>query len=128
MQRAYDAFRAKLAEYNRRYAPAHVPELLLNTPSRLAIWCRRMQDLYLRVPQGPPPRCPAHLLEKAYRRADSVAGKAGADSIRRAGPPDNLADVVRALEALAQWCEDLAAAPGGAMAATDAPPPSGLCA
>src|SRR3979411_2936105 len=41
-QKAYEAFRTKLAGYNKRYAAAHVPELLLNTPSRLGIWCRAM--------------------------------------------------------------------------------------
>src|SRR2546421_9473452 len=48
-QSAYDAYRAKLVAYNKRYAPAHVPELLLNTPSRLGAWCRAMRDLYLQV-------------------------------------------------------------------------------
>src|SRR5579871_5391690 len=36
-QKAYEAFRLKLAAYNKRYTPAHVPELLLNTPTRLGI-------------------------------------------------------------------------------------------
>src|SRR5260370_26022201 len=42
IQNAYDAFHSKLIAYNQRYTPAHVPELLLNTPSRLALWCRTM--------------------------------------------------------------------------------------
>ena len=37
-QKAYDAFHAKLVAYNRRYTPMHVPELLLNSPLRLALW------------------------------------------------------------------------------------------
>ena len=41
---AYDAFRGKLVAYNRRYAPAHVPELLLNTPPRLALRPARIAD------------------------------------------------------------------------------------
>src|SRR5258708_473313 len=41
-QKAYDAFRAKLTAYNKRYRPAHIPELLLNTPARLGTWCRAM--------------------------------------------------------------------------------------
>ena len=43
IQKAYDAFRGKLVAYNKRYHPAHVPELLLNTPPRLAAWCRSMR-------------------------------------------------------------------------------------
>src|SRR5205807_3790617 len=46
MQKAYEAFRSKLAAYNKRYTPAHVPELLLNTPTRLGAWCRTMRDLF----------------------------------------------------------------------------------
>src|SRR5690242_18890891 len=49
IQKAYAAFRLKLAAYNKRYKPAHVPELLLNTPQRLGAWCRAMRALYLRV-------------------------------------------------------------------------------
>src|SRR5438552_17615808 len=40
-QKAYDVFRAKLVAYNNRYTPAHIPDLQLNTPSRLGTWCRR---------------------------------------------------------------------------------------
>ena len=39
-QKTYEAFRAGLAAYNQRYRPAHIPELLLNTPARLGLWCR----------------------------------------------------------------------------------------
>src|SRR4030081_2706781 len=46
-QKAYDAFHGKLVAYNKQYQPAHVSELLLNTPIRLGIWCRAMRDLYL---------------------------------------------------------------------------------
>src|SRR5262245_13998481 len=52
-QKAYDAFHAQLVAYNKLYTPAHVPELLLNTPSRLGIWCRRMRNLYLIVENNP---------------------------------------------------------------------------
>jgi hypothetical protein len=65
-QKAYDAFHAKLVAYNRRYTPTHVTELLLNTPIRLALWCRRMRDLYRQVEHIPQSPYPVHLLEKAY--------------------------------------------------------------
>src|SRR6516165_10794351 len=45
-QKAYEAFHDQLLAYNKRYTPAHAPELLLNTPVRLAAWCRTMRDLY----------------------------------------------------------------------------------
>src|SRR5689334_15611073 len=65
-QKAYEAFHSKLVAYNNRYTPPHVPELLLNTPVRLGLWCRMMRDLYLKVEQDPRGHCPVHLLEKAY--------------------------------------------------------------
>jgi hypothetical protein len=109
-QKAYEAFRVKLAGYNKRFAPAHVPELLLNTPTRLGIWCRAMRDLYLRLEHLSQGHCPVHLLEKAYRCADRVAGKIGRDPVSRATPPDTIQAAIRDLEALGQWCDDLARA------------------
>jgi hypothetical protein len=107
-QKAYDAFRAKLVAYNKRYAPAHVPELLLNTPSRLGLWCRGMRDLYLQVEHDPRGHCPLHLLDKAYRWADHMAARLGKDRVRRPTPPGTIGAAVRDLEALARWCDDLA--------------------
>src|SRR5438105_3389192 len=48
-QKAYEAFRLKLAAYNKRYSPSHIPELLLNTGIRLGGWCRTMRELYLKL-------------------------------------------------------------------------------
>jgi hypothetical protein len=107
-QKAYEAFRAKLVAYNERYAPAHVPELLLNTPSRLGLWSRRMRDLYRQVEHHPDGCCPAHLLDKAYRWADRVAARMGRDRISRSALPGDLQAAIRDLEALCQWCDDLA--------------------
>jgi hypothetical protein len=102
-QRAYDAFRAKLAAYKRRY----MPELLLNTPRRLAVWCRRMRDLYLRVEHDPRAHCPAHLLEKAYRWADRISARMNEGRPSRAAAPDTIRAAIQALEALGLWCDAL---------------------
>ena len=107
-QKAYEAFRAKLAAYNNRYTPAHLPELLLNTPSRLGIWCRTMRDLYLQVEQDPNAHCPVHLVEKAYRWADRVGVRMNKNRNSRLTPPDTIRAAIRDLEALSQWCENLA--------------------
>ncbi len=107
-QRAYEAFRAKLVAYNKRYRPAHVPELLLNTPSRLGIWCRTMRDLYLQVEHDPQGHCPVHLLEKAYRWAERMGVRLNRDCVSRSTPPGTIRAAIRDLEALGQWCEDLA--------------------
>ena len=73
IQKAYDAFRRNLTAYNRRYAPAHASERLLNTPPRLAAWCRAMQQVYVRVRDDHQAQCPVQLLEKTYRWADRVS-------------------------------------------------------
>jgi hypothetical protein len=124
-QKAYEAFRARLAAYNHRHAPAHVPELLLNTPARLAAWCRRMRDLYLRVEHDPRGHCPAHLLEKAYRWADRIGVRMNQGRVGRAAPPDTIGAAIRGLEALGHWCDDLAGAASGA-ASTPETLPRGL--
>lgn len=106
-QKAYEAFHALLRSYNKRYTPAHVPELLLNTPSRLGAWCRTMRELYRRVEDHPRVHCPAHLLEKAYRWADRVAERTNAERVSRPTPPATVRDALLSLEALGRWCEAL---------------------
>ena len=112
-QKAYEAFRAKLAAYNRRYTPTHVTELLLNTPPRLALWCRKMRDLYRQVGSVPQGRRPVHLLEKAYRCAGHLATRLHtAPATRPTVLPDSSQDTAETLEALAQWCDALAGVTG----------------
>jgi hypothetical protein len=108
-QKAYDAFHAKLVAYNRRYTPAHVTELLLNTPLRLALWCRKMRDLYRQVEPLSQGHCPVHLLDKAYRCADHLATRLHTGPASRpAALPGTSHDTAGTFEALAQWCDDLA--------------------
>jgi hypothetical protein len=107
-QKAYEAFRAKLVAYNNQYTPAHVPELLLNSPTRLGLRCRKMRDLYLQVEHAPQIRCPVHLVEKAYRWADRVGMRLNKGRVSRSTPPGTIRAAIRDLEALAQWCDDLA--------------------
>src|SRR5262249_46126754 len=109
-QKAYEVFRARMAAYNKRYQPAHVAELLLNTPARLGKWCRAMRDLYLRVEHEPRGHCPVHLLGKAYGWADRVAALANKELVSRSAPPGTIGAAVRDLEALDQWCDELAGA------------------
>jgi hypothetical protein len=112
-QKAYEAFRAKLARYNKRYAPAHVPELLLNTPARLGLWCRDMRHLLLQVERDPEGYCPVHLLEKAHRLADRVAHNTHRTPVSRATAPATTRAAILDLAALERWCADLPAASSG---------------
>jgi hypothetical protein len=107
-QKAYEAFRTRLAAYNKRYAPPHMAEVLLNTPARLGFWSRRMRDLYLRFEDNPAAQVPVHLVEKAYRWADRVADRMGKDRLARPAPPPTVQDATRQLDSLAQWCDLLA--------------------
>jgi hypothetical protein len=113
-QKAYDSFHAKLVAYNKKYTPMHVPEMLLNTPSRLARWCWTMRALYLRVEHEPRGHCPVHLLEKGYQWANRMGVRMNKGSVSRSTPPDTIRAAIRDLEALGQWCDDLAkvASPG----------------
>jgi hypothetical protein len=106
-QKAYEAFHDKLRAYNKRYTPAHVPELLLNTPVRLAAWCRTMRDLYRQVEHVPPGHCPVNLLKKAQRWADRVADRLNQNRIGPSTPPSTIGAVIRDLDALIEWCDSL---------------------
>jgi hypothetical protein len=106
-QKAYEAFRAKLAAYNKRFKPSHIPELLLNTPVRLGIWCRTMHDLYDRVGQASTVQPPVHLVEKASRWAERVAARIGAQAPARSAPPATMREAIERLDALTQWCANL---------------------
>jgi hypothetical protein len=110
IQKAYEAFRGRMVKYNKLYKPAHESELLLNNPSRLGSWCRAMRNLYLQVEHDTKVRCPVHLLEKAYRCADRVGFLMKKGSVSRTTPLTTIRDAVGGLEALAQWCDELASA------------------
>ena len=107
-QKAYETFRGKLVAYNKQHTPAHVPELLLNTASRLGAWCRRMRDLYIRVEHDPRVPCPVHLLEKAFRWADRVAVRMNKTPVSRSAPPETIRAAIEGLEAVLRWCDALA--------------------
>ncbi|HEY3787517.1 MAG TPA: hypothetical protein VGL71_01625 [Urbifossiella sp.] len=102
-QKAYEAFRVVRAEYASRYRAAEVPETTLNTAERVSAWCRAVRAVFLRAESGD---CPAAALEKAYRMADRIAVRVKADPVTRESL-GNLADAIRALDSLIQWCDAL---------------------
>jgi len=110
-QKAYEDFHARLVAYNKKYTPTHVPDLLLNTPSRLGIWCRKIRDLYLQVEHVPQGHCPIYLLEKAHRWADRIGVRMSKDRVTQSTAQGTIRAVIGDLEALVQWCEDLDRAP-----------------
>ena len=106
-QKAHEAFIAKLVIYNKLHKPAHVAELLLNTPSRLGKWCGTMRDLVQQVQHDAHAHCPTDLLAKAYRWADHVAGRMRKSPIKRPTPSMTIPAVIQELEELALWCDSL---------------------
>src|SRR5262245_20647106 len=106
-QKAYEIYRARLAAYNNQYAPAHLPELLLNTPTRLGKWCQTMRDLYVLVEHDPQSQCPVQLIEKAYRCADRIAIRMNKNGVNRSTAPDTIRAAILSLDAVCQWCANL---------------------
>jgi hypothetical protein len=105
-QRAFDAYRAGLIEYNRRYGAAYHGERPATTSKRLGAWCRRLAALYLRANQT---GCPVQVLEKAHRAADRLATRLGTAPCSRPAAPASAADAVADLQEVAGWCDGLAA-------------------
>jgi hypothetical protein len=107
IQKAYEDFHSKLVAYNKSYTPHHVPERLLNTPVRLAAWCRSMKQLYLWVETYPQMQCPVHLLQKAYRWADRLSCRLNKSRVTRSTAPGTIHTVIQDLETLGRWCDGL---------------------
>ena len=107
-QKAYEAFHAKLTAYNRRYEPPHTPELLLNTPARLARWCEKMRSIYLQVESDPHAVYPVHLMEKTYRCADQIAVRLNKPSVSRSTVTRTIRCAIGELEAVGKWCDEVA--------------------
>ena len=114
IQRNYEAFHSKLVHYNRQHTPQHVPELLLNTADRLGRWCANMSILFRRVEADPKARCPVHLVEKAYRRAEAIACRMNHAPITRRSPPGSIQAAIEDLEAVRLWCAALPQSPANA--------------
>jgi len=111
IQKVYDAFHVKLVAYNKQYRPAHVPELLLNSATRLQVWCRGMTRLFRSVQHDAAAPCPLHCMEKAYRCADRIADRIQKPRCVRPAQPASVAAAVQDLERLTEWCEALMATP-----------------
>lgn len=109
-QKAYDAFHTRLVAYNRQHRPEHVPELLLNTAVRLGRWCTDMSDLFGMVGADAKAACPVNLVEKAYRRAENIAGRLREDPPSRRTPPQMIDAAIVDLQTVAAWCNKLVGA------------------
>ncbi|HJZ58583.1 MAG TPA: hypothetical protein VKE74_26820 [Gemmataceae bacterium] len=102
-QKAYEAFRARRAEYAARYRAGRTPETTLNTPGRVGTWCRVVRAVLRRAGAGA--ECPAAVVEKAYRMADRATVAREGEPGGREPPPGDMAGAIRQLDAVITWCD-----------------------
>ncbi len=105
-QKAYEAFRVKLAAYTARYRAAHVPEVTLNTPERVGMWCRAVRAVFRRA-GAEFAEYPAHTVAKAHRLADRIAVRLSKEPAERDASATGLATAIRNLDSIIQWCDHL---------------------
>jgi hypothetical protein len=106
-QRAFDAYQALVAAYNREFRPPHHGERPATTPVRLGAWCRRIAQIYGQADRS---ACPVQLLEKVHRCASRLAARLGAAPCPRVTAPVTTGDAVAELGRVADWCDGLGAA------------------
>lgn len=72
-QKAYEAYRSRLAAYTAKYRTFPLPELTQNSPKWAVQWFRVVQAVLQRTKDAPVGELPAELLAKAHRLADRIA-------------------------------------------------------
>lgn len=110
LQRAFEAYRVRLAEYRVRYRSEQTPDLSPSGPNRLGAWCRTVRAVCRRAAEGAD--CPSHVVMKAFRMAERIAVRVKVEPLSRESSPTDMAGAIRQLGALIVWCEDLVRAPG----------------
>jgi hypothetical protein len=110
LQRAFEAYRVRLAEYRLRYRTEQTPDLSPSGPNRLGAWCRTVRAVCRRASEDA--ECPSHAVMKAFRMADRIADRVKVEPLSRESSPTDMAGAIRQLSALIVWCEDLVRAPG----------------
>lgn len=103
LQVAFENYRVRLAAYTARNQAEPVPELTPTKPGRLGTWCKTVRGVLRRAEEL---ECPTHVVAKAHRVADQIAGRLQAEPVVR-GEPTDVAGAVRALEAVIGWCARL---------------------
>jgi hypothetical protein len=106
-QRTFDAYRAGLINYNRRFQVDYHGKRPATTCKRLGAWCRKLANLYRRAEGA---ETPVQMLEKVHRCADRLAARLATAPCRRPEAPTSKADATADLQSVADWCERLSAA------------------
>jgi hypothetical protein len=109
LQKAFEAYRTRLAEYSARYRGGQFPDLSPSGPDRLGAWCRAVRAVFRRA-EGC--ECPAHVVAKAHRMADRIAARVRVEPVGRE-PPSDLVGAIRQLDGVIAWCDGLVGPAGG---------------
>jgi hypothetical protein len=105
LQKAFETYRVRLAEYTARYRSEQTPDLSPSGPNRLAAWCKAVRAVFRRAGEGG--ECPGEVISKAYRMADRIAERVKAEPVGRDTPPTDIAGAITQLGAVIVWCETL---------------------
>src|SRR5262245_2529218 len=79
LQRAFEAFRVRMAEYSARHRSAQIPDLTPSGPDRLGAWCRTVRAVFRRAVGEAGDDCPAHVAATAHRMAARIAARGKTD-------------------------------------------------
>jgi hypothetical protein len=109
LQRAFEAYRVRFAEYRARYRSEQTPDLSPSGPNRLIAWCRTVRAVFRRAAADGD--CPGHVVTKALRMADRIAERAKVNPVGRESPPTDIEGAIRQLGAVIVWCEKLVRPP-----------------
>lgn len=112
-QKAYEAYRSRLAAYTTKYRSFPLPELSQNSPKWVSQWFRVVRAVVRAAVDGPNVELPTHLVTKAHRLGLRVAERLKRTPLANASSPATLPAAVEQLEALIAWSE-----------ATNAPAPT----
>jgi hypothetical protein len=102
LQKAFETYRARRAEYVARYRSEHIPDLSPSGPERLGAWCRAVCALLRRAGEC---ECPANTVVKALRMADRISARVKVEQVGRESPPHDAAGAIQQLDAIISWCE-----------------------
>ena len=110
-QKAYDAFRTRLAAYTARYRTVQIPETTLNGPERVGVWCRTVRAVLRRAESEAKTDSVSHTVSKAYRLVNRIAARLKLEPVERSTSTDGIAGAIRSMDVLIGWCDDLAGPP-----------------
>ena len=105
LQRAFEAYRLRKAEYTTRYRNEQTPDLSPSGPNRFGAWCRALRAVFRRATEGI--ECPVQVIAMACRQADRIAERVKAEPVGRESPPTDMAGAIRQLDALIAWSDRL---------------------